>query len=386
MQKTLTTMTVREIVKGFEYNELEGKGLYGLDGTLVIQPEYQRNYIYAEKNKDVPVITTLLGEGPIGLLYFNKPNEDILEVLDGQQRITSIGRFVNGQFAIKDANGMQQYFDSLSNTQQNLILDAEVPIYVVEGTEEEIKKLFQTINLSNEPLREQELLNAVYSGEFVTLAKQEFSNTQNSNNMKRGAYVSGSVNRQDYLATALNWVSGGDIDGYMSRHRHDDNIEELTQHFNKVIAWSSGTFSNIENEMKTLDWGKLYRAYGEIEYDLESLNQKVKKLYGDEHVKNRKGIWEYVLGGETDSKLLGIRFFEDSVKKAAYAKQTESAKKAGKSNCSYCAIGHDANATKIHSLNDMDADHVKAWSKGGETTAANCEMLCKNHNRAKGNS
>jgi len=43
------------------------------------------------------------------------------------------------------------------------------------------------------------------------------------------------------------------------------------------------------------------------------------------------------------------------------------------------------NKSKIWKLAEMDADHVDAWSKGGETKAKNCQMLCKTHNRAKGN-
>ena len=108
-----TTYTVKEICEGFVYNELEGKGLFGLNGKLTIQPEYQRNYIYADGKKDVDVIDSILKGYPIGLIYFNKVGKDNLEVLDGQQRITSIGRFLTHKFAIKDKNGMQQYNDSI---------------------------------------------------------------------------------------------------------------------------------------------------------------------------------------------------------------------------------------------------------------------------------
>ena len=100
-------LTVKDICEGFIYNELEGKGLYGLAGKLTIQPEYQRNYIYAADGgkKEIAVIQSVLQGYPLGLIYFNKINELQLEVLDGQQRITSIGRFVTGKFAIKDDAG-----------------------------------------------------------------------------------------------------------------------------------------------------------------------------------------------------------------------------------------------------------------------------------------
>ena len=135
---------------------------------------------------------------PIGLIYFNKINDKTLEVLDGQQRITSFGRFVTNKFAIKDGNGMEQYFSSIASDKQEKILKTKLLIYECEGTESEIKEWFRTINIADVPLNNQELLNAVYSGPFVTLGKEEFSNSQNANIQKWSAYVSGSANRQDF--------------------------------------------------------------------------------------------------------------------------------------------------------------------------------------------
>lgn len=65
--------------------------------------------------------------------------------------------------------------------------------------------------------------------------------------------------------------------------------------------------------------------------------------------------------------------------------QTGGAERKGVSNCPYCAMSSGANKSKIWKLSEMDADHVTAWSKGGATSAANCQMLCMSHNRAKGN-
>jgi 5-methylcytosine-specific restriction endonuclease McrA len=235
------------------------------------------------------------------------------------------------------------------------------------------------------PLNNQELLNSIYSGPFVTLAKEEFSNSQNSNIQKWSAYVKGSVNRQEFLERALDWVSEGKIDDYMSRHRFDENINELKTYFNTVIDWVSGLFLEVESEMRGLEWGRMYEQYHKNAYDPVKVSEEVQKLYGDSYVKNRKGIFEYVLGGSVDTKLLNVRVFDEATKKAVYKKQTEEAKLKNKSNCPLCAIGHDANKSKIWSFAEMDADHVTAWSKGGATSMKNCQMLCKTHNRAKGN-
>jgi 5-methylcytosine-specific restriction endonuclease McrA len=380
-----TDITVKDVCEGFVYNELEGKGLFGLSGKLTIQPEYQRNYIYADGKKDVAVIESVLKGYPLGLIYFVKVADDRFEILDGQQRITSLGRFVSNKFAVKDENGMEQYFSGIAVDKQKKILESELLIYECEGEESEIKEWFKTINIVGVPLNNQELLNAIYSGPFVTLAKEEFSNSQNSNIQKWSAYVKGSANRQEFLERALDWVSKGNIDDYMSRHRFDENIDELKTYFNTVIDWVSGLFLEVESEMRGLEWGRMYEQYHKNAYDPVKVSEEVQKLYGDSYVKNRKGIFEYVLGGSVDTKLLNVRVFDEVTKKAVYKKQTTEAKLKNKSNCPLCAIGHDANKSKIWSFAEMDADHVTAWSKGGATSTENCQMLCKTHNRAKGN-
>ena len=306
-------------------------------------------------------------------------------MLDGQQRITSLGRFYNGKLGIKDENGLPQSIGSIAKEKREKFLATKLLIYECEGTEAEIKEWFRTINIAGVPLNTQELLNAVYSGPFVTAAKGVFSNTQNSKMQMWQAYVSGAANRQDFLATALEWVSCGKAEEYMRDHRFSSDITELVNYFNSVIDWVRTVFPLVENEMRGLPWGELYEKYHTQPYNPAHMKQRVAELYADPYVKNRRGVYEFLLGGETDTKLLDIRIFDEATKRAVYARQTEQAKAAGKSNCPLCAIGHDANANKIWKLNEMDADHVTAWSKGGATDIANCQMLCKHHNRAKGN-
>ena len=380
-----TDITIKDICEGFVYNELEGKGLFGLSGKLTIQPEYQRNYIYADGKRDVAVIESILKGYPLGLIYFNKVREDRFEVLDGQQRITSFGRFVTNKFAVKDENHLEQYFSGIANDKQVKILETKLLIYECEGTESEIKEWFRTINIAGVPLNNQELLNAVYSGPFVTLGKEEFSNSQNANIQKWSAYVSGSANRQDFLERALDWVSKGNIGDYMSRHRFDNNITELKNYFTSVIDWASAVFIDVESEMRGLEWGRLFEAYRRNPYDPQKVSAQVRRLYADPYIKNRKGIFEYILGGSIDTRLLDVRVFDEATKKSVYTKQLQESEKLGVSNCPLCAIGHDGNRNKIWKIAEMDADHVAAWSKGGATDIKNCQMLCKTHNRAKGN-
>ena len=378
--------TVEEICKGFTYNEAEGKGLFGLSGRLTIQPEYQRNYLYAEQNgaREIAVIESVLKGYPIGLLYFNKVDDEHLEVLDGQQRITSLGRFLTRKFAVV-INGMEQYFDYMAEDLKKKILETELLVYECEGTESEIKEWFKTINIVGLPLEEQEILNAVYCGSFVTLAKEVFSNSQNANVNKWAAFLRGNVKRQAYLHTALEWVSKGNVSGYMSLHRNDDNIREMQTYFDSVIEWASGVFSNIEKEMCGLPWGELYEKYHKKPYDPAKVAAKQRELYEDYYVKNQKGIYEYILGGCLDTRLLEVRCFDEPTKKSVYTRQTALAQAQGISNCPHCVQENGANKSKIWKLAEMDADHVTAWSKGGATDISNCQMLCRTHNILKGN-
>ncbi len=381
-----TELSISDVCEGFIYNQLEGKGLFGLSGKLTIQPEYQRNYIYAESGgkREQDVIHSLLMGYPLGLIYFNKVAHDKFEVLDGQQRITSIGRFITNKFSITE-NGNPRNFDSLAADQKQIILDSKLLIYECEGSETEIKQWFQTINIVGVELNDQELLNAIYSGKFVTKAKEVFSNSQNANIQKWSAYVKGNANRQDFLERALQWVSKGDVGSYMSARRNDADVSELKNYFNSVIDWVSNVFVDVLPEMKGIEWGRLYEEHHHKSYDSKLVSEAVRALAADGEVTNRKGIFEYVLGGSVDTKLLNVRVFDDKVKRATYAKQTQSAETKGESNCPLCAIGHGANNARRYALSEMDADHVSAWSKAGDSSANNCQMLCVTHNRAKGN-
>lgn len=385
MKTTLSHYTVEELSKGFIYNELEGKGLFGLSGRLTIQPEYQRNYIYADGNRDVAVINSLLQGYPLGLIYFNALGDGRFEVLDGQQRITSFGRFVTNKFAITDKNGMQQYFSGLAEDQQQTILRAELLVYECSGTESEIKEWFRTINIAGVPLNDQELRNAIYSGPFVSAGKAEFSNSQNANIQKWSAYVRGTVNRQDYWERALEWVSRGSVDEYMSRHRFDADIDGVKTYFTAVIDWAGTVFTSVEREMRGLEWGRLYEEYHSTAYDPVEVEAAVRRLYGDPYVKSRRGVFEYILGGCKDTTLLDVRVFDAATSRSTYEAQTVAARSSETSNCPLCAVGNDANGTKIWEFSAMEADHVTAWSRGGATDRANCQMLCVAHNRAKGN-
>ena len=382
-----TDITIAELCKGFVYNESEGKGLYGWNGKLIIQPEYQRNYIYNDGKKDVAVAQSVLRGFPLGLIYLTLRSDGMYEVLDGQQRITSLGRFLTNKLPIV-YDGREQNFNSLNEEQKKKFADTRLTIYICQGTEKEIKDWFQIISIGGVRLNDQEMRNAIYSGPFVTALKALYSNSQNPMQQKWGSYVKGDPKRQEVLQTALEWASKGkdNIEGYMAEHRKDGNIKPVTVYFDSVIDWVSSVFPTLYSEQCGLDWGRLYERYHNTPYNPEITEAEVARLMADEYVTNKKGIFEYVLGGCRDTRLLNIRLFDKHTIKTVYERQTKEAKAKGVSNCPMCAMSSNDSVRKhIYRLSEMDADHVSAWSKGGSTSIDNCQMLCKTHNRAKGN-
>lgn len=389
MKTELRPFTVREVLEGFEYSEAEGKGLFGLNGRLVIQPEYQRHYIYGVEGKDAAVVESLLYGHPLGLIYFNV-NGDLYETLDGQQRITSIGRFVKGQFSVRGVEGNERRFLSLNDEERERLLDSTLLVYLCEGTETEIKDWFQTINIAGSPLNKQEVLNAVYSGPFVSLAKAEYSDSSNSNIQLWSRYMDkANPKRQEILETALRWIAhhkGTTPSEYFAQNRAATNIDELKRHFESVIKWVSATFPGPPlREMKSVDWGKMYEKYHRTTFDPDVMGARVAALMADGAVTSKKGIFEYLLSGEKKSGLLSVRIFPNDVKRTVYAKQTQKAEQEGVSNCPSCAASSDNNSRRIYQIEEMDADHVTAWSKGGSSDLTNCQMLCSHHNKLKGN-
>lgn len=385
MKTTLKTdWTIEDITEGFHYDKKDNKGLHGLNGQLVIQPEYQRNYIYGDGKRDVAVIDSILKGYPIGLIYFAKTKTGY-EVLDGQQRITSIGRYITGAFSVP-VQGREMSFSALNQRERDLILNAPLTIYVCEGSESELKEWFKTINIVGLPLTEQELRNAIYSGPFVSEARKTYSNPSHSTLNKWQSLIKGDPKRQEILEIALSWAADASeqsIDEYMSAHRNDTTIDDLNDHFNSVIEWAFNTFTGTpETHMRGLDWHRFYQDYRNTSYNKKQLNQERQDLLIDPHVSNPKGVYEYLLGGKKKTQLLNIRLFEASTKRHAYAEQTTAAKTSKTSNCPLCTTG---GSTHIYKFKEMEADHVTAWSKSGKTTQTNCQMLCITHNRAKGN-
>ena len=357
MKIELREITVRELTNGFEDNA--ESGVVGFSGKLDIRPPYQREFIYKDKQRDA-VIDTITKEFPLNVMYWAVREGGDFEIIDGQQRTISVCQYVNGDFSI---NGLA--FHNLPKDKQEQILNYKLMVYFCSGDDSEKLEWFKTINIAGEKLTDQELRNAVYSGSWVTDAKRYFSKSGCPAYAIGSDYLNGSPIRQEYLETAIKWISDGKIKEYMSEHQHDQNAAALWRYFQDVITWVETTFTKKRKFMKGVDWGTLYNKYKDEKYDTEEIEKEIEKLILDDDVTKKSGIYPYIL--TRNEKYLSIRSFSDAIKQKVYEKQ--------KGVCVHC---------KEHfELEEMEADHIKPWHEGGKTVEENCQMLCKQCNRTK---
>jgi hypothetical protein len=357
MKIELKEITIRDLVADYA-DDSEG-GVRGYGGRLDIRPPYQREFIYKDKQRDA-VIDTVRRSFPLNVMYWAVRDDGTFEIIDGQQRTISVCQYVSGVFSISNL-----YFHNLSASMRAHILDYRLTVYLCSGTDSERLDWFRTINIAGEKLTEQELRNAVYSGPWVTDAKKHFSKTGCAAYTIGGDYLRGVSIRQDYLETALKWLSEDEIEDYMAVHHHDSNANELWLYFHAVIAWVKATFPKYRREMKRVAWGELYNEFKVRKLDPEALEVEISRLMGDEDVTRKVGIYRYVLSRE--EKWLNVRAFTLRQKREAYERQ--------EGVCPTCG--------KDFQFEDMEGDHITPWCRGGKTVSDNCQMLCRKDNRRK---
>ena len=358
-------VTIRELVDG--YRDDGDDGVFGYGGRLDIRPPYQREFVYDEK-KRLAVIDSVVHGLPLNVMYWVVRDDGGYEVMDGQQRTVSIGQFFSGDFSYN-----MRYFHNFEPKEKKDFLDYALKVYFCSGTDEEKLRWFERINIAGEDLSKQEIRNAVYHGPWVTDAKRWFSKRNAPARKVAQNYVNAKFERQGCLETAIQWFVGEKSDEavreFMARHQHDPDASELWSHFSNVITWAGAKFAHTSDRVKILkglDWGALYAKYSKAKLDVDWIERETKRLLMDDEVANKKGIIPYLLTGE--EKYLHLREFSDAQKLEMYESQG--------GVCPLCG--------KKFTLEEMHADHVTPWCKGGKTTLENGQMLCHDCNWTKG--
>lgn len=364
MKIELKSISVRELAEG--YRDDSENGVVGFGGKLDIRPPFQREFIYKEAQRNA-VIQTIRRDFPLNVMYWAIRPDGSFEIIDGQQRTISICQYVQGDYSIP-VGEHQLAFHNLEDDQQRQILDYPFMVYFCSGTDSEKLEWFQTINIAGEKLTNQELRNAVYHGSWVTDAKRHFSKIGGPASRIGSDYLNGSPIRQDYLETAIRWISGERIEHYMSAHQHDANANELWLYFQNVINWLDATFKptkEYKKLMKGLEWGPLYDTYKNQIFDTKQIDAEVSRLILDDDVTKKNGIYPYILTRQ--EKYLSLRAFSEAQKITAYENQH--------GVCPLCGQHFEKD--------EMEADHITPWHAGGKTVPENCQMLCRECNRHK---
>lgn len=357
MKIELKEITIKDLSDNYADNAEEG--IKGFGGKLDIRPPYQREFIYKDRQRDA-VINTIRKDFPLNVMYWAVLDDGNYEIIDGQQRTISICQYVIGDFSFENL-----YFHNLPKDQQEQLLNYKLMVYFCSGTDSEKLDWFKTINIAGEKLTDQELRNAVYSGSWVTDAKRYFSKSGCPAYSIGSDYLLGSPIRQDYLETAIDWISNGNIEAYMAKHQHDPNANGLWLYFQSVITWVKITFKNYRKFMKGVNWGFLYGKYKDEVYNADDIEKETAKLIADNDVTKKSGIYPYIL--TKDEKYLSIRSFDDAIKQKVYESQS----------------GICVKCKKYFEITDMEADHITPWREGGKTLEHNCQLLCKDDNRRK---
>jgi len=377
MKIELVEIPIKEVFEGYFDNETTGQ-VVGYGGRLNIRPPYQREFVYKDDKRNA-VIDTVFKNFPLNVMYWAENDDGTYEVLDGQQRTISLCQYANNDFSV-NINGDTLGYANLTADQRAIFDDYKLMIYICKGTDKEKLDWFKIINIAGEKLTDQELRNAIYTGKWLGDAKKYFSKRGCKAENLAGDYLTGTQIRQDYLETVLSWISsaeGKTIEQYMAAHQHDDNADELKDYFEAVFEWVTSVFTNNSKARRKLmcglDWGLYYNQYGQdgLEAKADEFEEQiVYYLSSDDIEKKNGGIYKYLLTGK--EKFLSVRAFSPSDRQWAYQKQG--------GHCPHCLEkGDDA----VYEIDEMQADHIIPWSKGGKTVRENCQMLCNHHNNLK---
>lgn len=376
MKIKLREIPVREIFDGYENDEETGQVVaYG--GRLNVRPAYQREFVYDDKKKTA-VMHSVLHGFPLNVMYWSDNGDGTYEMLDGQQRTISICEWLDNAYSVfaNPASPLTPYYAHTSPEITDKVLDYTLMIYVCEGTDTEKLDWFKIINIAGEKLTDQELRNAIYTGWWLSDAKAYFSKNQCVAYKIGERYMNGSPIRQDYLQTVLYWKSsaeGKTIEEYMAEHQHDSHATALKQYFRTVMDWVELVFPVYRNKlMKGQDWGLLFNEYRDYVYDPAVMEADIRALLCDDDVTRQRGIYEYLLSHKTKEKALSIRQFTENERRTMYERQG-----------GYCPMCRAEGKMRLWRIEEMHADHIVPWSRGGHTTPDNGQMLCREHNLQK---
>jgi hypothetical protein len=141
------------------------------DGDLILQPKFQRFFVWDDK-KSSRLIESIFLDVPIPVIYLAEEGNGQLTVIDGQQRLTSFFKFMDGKLKLKgllvfsDLNG--KTYQELKSEQKSKFKKATLHIIVIKKeSQEDIRfEIFERLNTGSVKLNDQELRNCIFRGKY----------------------------------------------------------------------------------------------------------------------------------------------------------------------------------------------------------------------------
>jgi 5-methylcytosine-specific restriction endonuclease McrA len=389
-------------------------------GQLDLQPKFQREYVWSTR-PELPsrLIESLLLEIPIPPIYFGKVTEGRLEVIDGQQRLTTLVDFVSNKFPLRKLHRMSslnhKFFKDLMKSQQEKILDTPIRSIVIDaGANTELRyEIFERLNRGSMTLNEQELRNCVYRGPFndllAELEKEMYWRKAKGGNAPEGRFKEREMilrffafaNRLPNYTGNLKRFLNEYIGQYAPKEpqdlkAHASLFKQTIQNIYAVFGEKSARLYEINPRSNKGVWdtkfsvmaldiqasalinqpsNKVQQAAEQIRElflftmltDAEMQDAISKRTGSSVQSKLRWTKFRSLVDPIIDGTIVEPRFFEFSFRKELFDESP---------TCRLCK-------NEIHSLDDSTVDHIVPYSKSGKTKADNAQLAHRSCNARK---
>lgn len=396
------------------------------DGELILQPEYQRNFV-ASASISSRLIESILMDVPIPVIYLAQERDGTFSVIDGQQRLTSFLSFVNGKYpngeefkltgltVLTELNRLT--FAQLSRELQTKIRTTTIhSIIIKKESNEDIKfEIFERLNTGSTKLNEDEIRNTVYRGAYIKLlselaANPTFHELVRKENFRNRMVYRGmilrflAVSEKSYLNYKSSMMQFCNKELRDNQHLAPAKAKEYRQRFEHCLGLVKAVFgANAFRRYIPATATTLGRwAEGQINMALFDLQMIGFVNYSQNEVlRNADFIREALLDlmtndeefqlligyktSDTDNVRRRFRIYFDMLDRiigdSNYSQRTFSPQlkaKLFKEN-PICAIS----GQQILAIEDAEVDHIIPYSKGGPTSPENAQLVLRYFNRAK---
>jgi hypothetical protein len=393
-------------------------------GKIDLQPEYQREYVWSQR-PELPsrLIESLLLDIPIPPIYFAEMPDKRLEVIDGQQRLTTLMKFVNNEFVLRKLQRMSSLngknFKDLTDEQQDKIYDSSQirSIVINTGQRPDLRyEVFERLNRGSVALTEQELRNSIYRGPFNNLLTQMEENylwrkVKGSDEPEPRFKEREIILRFFSFADRMDHYKGNlkrFLNEYMGVHAPSDPLllEEQATMFRQTMRNIYDVFGDRSARLYAADVESGSEMHGrwESKFSVSAFDIQSAALIGQDNEKVQKAAEQIreaylfllltnpelrdAIGGQTSSAdktktrwfsfkarvqdilgktEVGPRFFSHEVRRELYDASPV---------CKTCG-------NEIHSFEDCAVDHVQPYSKGGKTELSNAQLAYRSCNARK---